>query len=71
MDTFAILEDKVKLLVGHIKKLQTENGQLRLDQEAIATKADELTMENARLIENNIHSFLSYVRHLYHAILHY
>lgn len=56
MDTLHLLEEKIRLLVGHIKKLQDEREQLLAEYDAVkkqyAESVDELsslTQENKKL----------------------
>lgn len=53
MDAFMILEEKIKLLVSHIKKLQADNEQIQKERDAFSIKSEELIIENAKLAEEN------------------
>jgi len=53
MDTFAVLEEKIGLLVAHIKKLQTEKNDLASQRDSLLKKNEGLNVESARLAEEN------------------
>jgi hypothetical protein len=54
MNTLSVLEEKIKLLIIHVQKLQSENAALLLDREHFERVTVELKSENARLIEENV-----------------
>jgi chromosome segregation ATPase len=54
MNTLSILEEKIKLLVVHVQKLQSEKAVLARDREALEKRNKDLESEHARLIEENI-----------------
>lgn len=53
MDSFAILEEKIKILVSRIKALQAETNELKLEREELLAKTNDLILENAKLVEEN------------------
>jgi FtsZ-binding cell division protein ZapB len=54
MNILSVLEEKIKLLVGYIQKLQSEKSALMLDRETLEHSNRDLIAENARLAKENI-----------------
>jgi FtsZ-binding cell division protein ZapB len=54
METLNVLEEKVKLLVGYVQKLQSEKNALALERESLEKRNRDLLAENERLIEEHM-----------------
>jgi uncharacterized protein (DUF3084 family) len=54
MNSLGILEEKIKLLIVHVQKLQSENSALLLDREHLKQMVTDLKSDNARLTEENV-----------------
>ena len=53
MDTLTILEEKIALLVEHVKKLQSEKKDFAKAYEDMRSQHDQLTVDQAQLAEEN------------------
>lgn len=54
MSTLNILEEKIKLLIVHVQKLQSEKSALQSEKEALGSLNSELKAENAQLTQENV-----------------
>jgi chromosome segregation ATPase len=54
METLIILEEKIKLLINHVQKLQSEKSAILLERDAVERCNNDLKIEHTKLIEENV-----------------